>query len=143
MEPNEFRGLCAQHLDKWYIWGANGPETFDCSGLVQWMLATISLDPPGDQTANGLYRHFRDDRSIPVAPAASELGDLVFYGRPHRIGHVAIAWGGGEIFEAGGGGSETISVVIAQQQNAKVRIARLDRRSDVVAVLRPTGLPWR
>jgi cell wall-associated NlpC family hydrolase len=143
MNQDEFRALCEQHLGKCYIWGANGPGTFDCSGLVQWMLATIQLDPAGDQTANGLYRHFkRPKQSSNVAPSAAELGDLVFYGTPRRLGHIAIAWGEGRIFEAGGGGSETTSIEIAQQQNASVRIADMDRRPDLVAVLRPAALPW-
>jgi cell wall-associated NlpC family hydrolase len=143
MTEDEFRALGSQHLGKWYIFGADGPDTFDCSGLVQVMLATLSLDPRGDQSANGLYRHFRrPGRSAPIAPAAAVLGDLIFYGRRTRVGHCAIGWGNGDMFEAGGGGEETISIQIARRQNAKVRIARIDRRRDVVAVLRPTGLPW-
>lgn len=142
MTEEQFRELCEQHLGKWYIWGSNGPNTFDCSGLVQFMLAAIALDPPGDQTSNGLFRYFKR-RSIPVSPASAELGDLIFYGRRTRIGHVTIAWGNGQMFEAGGGGEETVSVEIAREQDAKVRIARMDRRPDLIAVLRPQGLPWR
>lgn len=142
MTKDEFRALCQTHLGKPYIWGADGPDRFDCSGLAQWMLAAINLDPPGDQTASGLYQHFKGQRSAPVSPDMADLGDLVFYGRPTRIGHIAIAWGGNDIFEAGGGGPQTISVAIARRQRAEVRIAKLDRRRDVVAVLRPKGLPW-
>jgi cell wall-associated NlpC family hydrolase len=143
MTDDEFRALCEKHLGKWYVYGKDGPDTFDCSGLVQVMLAALSLDPPRDQTADALYRHFRHPgRSTPVAPASAALGDLIFYGRSAEINHVAIAWGGGKMFEAGGGGRNTKSATIAQQQNAKVRIARIDRRPDLVAVLRPNGLPW-
>jgi len=141
MNKKEFIQLCKQHLGKPYIWGSDGPDSFDCSGLAQALIAQVGLDPPGDQTASGLYHHFmRPDQGMPVATA--DCGCLVFYGKPSRIGHVAICLNDKEMIEAGGGGPDTTTAKIAQQQGAEVRIRPLNRRDDIVAILRPNQLPW-
>jgi cell wall-associated NlpC family hydrolase len=42
-----------------YRWGGSNPITgFDCSGLVQEILKSVYMDPPGDQTAEALYQYF-------------------------------------------------------------------------------------
>lgn len=46
------------------------------------------------------------------------------------------------MIEAGGGNSDTTSIARARERGARVRIARIDRRRDKVAVLRPKRLPW-
>lgn len=142
MTLDEWRVLCEQELGKPYIWGADGPDAYDCSGFVQVALQHIQLDPPGDQTAAGLHRYFGQGRSTPVATSAIQPGDLLFFGSNENITHVAIAWGEGRMLEAGGGGRRTTTVVIAKQQGAQVRISRIDRRKDMADVLRPHGLPW-
>jgi lysozyme len=141
MQREEFTDYCRQHLGKPYIWGANGPESFDCSGLAQTLLARIGLDPPGDQTANDLFRYFSaPEKGRPVGTA--ECGCLVFYGKPSRVGHVAICFDDKDMIEAGGGGPETTTVEIARQEHAEVRIRPITRRSDIVAIIRPHNLPW-
>ena len=61
-----------------YRWGGDDPlEGFDCSGLVQELLASIGSDPPGDQTSQKLYDHF----SINGAYNSWGLGALAFYGK--------------------------------------------------------------
>ncbi|MFZ5451347.1 MAG: C40 family peptidase [Thermodesulfobacteriota bacterium] len=141
MQPEEFIECCKQHLGKPYIWGANGPDAFDCSGFVQVALARIGLDPPDDQTAQDLYRYFKDPgRGKPVA--IPKCGCLVFYGKPAKVGHVAICIDHESMIEAGGGGSETTSVEIAREQGAEVRIRPINRRSDIVSIIRPLNLPW-
>lgn len=142
MNRNQWRAACEQELGKPYIWGAEGPEAYDCSGFVQWALAHLNLDPPGDQTAAGLYRFFSHGRSSEVSPAQSNLGDLVFFGSDEAITHIGLAWGGEQMIEAGGGGRATTTVTIARQQNAEVRIKPIERRRDLVAILRPNALAW-
>ncbi len=138
-----FRQACEAELGKPYIWGAQGPDAYDCSGLVQVMLEKLNLDPPGDQTAEGLYRHFlRDTRSTAVDVSESDLGDIVFFGAEESVSHVALAWGEQDMFEAGGGGRKTTTVAEARKHKAEVRIKPISRRKDVVAVLRPTALVW-
>lgn len=138
-----FRKACEAELGKPYIWGAEGPDAYDCSGLAQTMLAKLNLDPPGDQTAEGLYRHFvRANRSTMASPADSQLGDLVFFGTVESISHIALAWGEAKMFEAGGGGRDTTTVERARALNAEVRIKPIARRNDLVAILRPNALEW-
>jgi lysozyme family protein len=142
MNRDQWRALCSRELGKPYLWGAEGPEAYDCSGFAQFALHHLNLDPPGDQTAAGLYRYFSRGRSTPVTAAESELGDLVFFGSDEGITHIGLAWDDQEMIEAGGGGRRTTSVTIARQQKAEVRIKPIAWRRDLVAILRPTALVW-
>ena len=80
-----------------YIWGANGPDAFDCSGLVQWSFAQAGVVMPrvaADQARTG--------PSVPVSRLAA--GDLLFYHTdptaPGYISHVAIYLGHGKMIQA-------------------------------------------
>ncbi len=78
-------------LGKPYVWGADGPDAFDCSGLTMyaWAAAGVSLPhSSADQINYGTQVSVND-----VQP-----GDLVFYYSP--IHHVAIYAGNGEIIHA-------------------------------------------
>ena len=72
-----------------YVWGATGPDRFDCSGLVQWSYAQAGV--PLHRTT---YDQIND--GVPVARADVRPGDLVF---PHT-GHVQMAIGGDLVVEA-------------------------------------------
>jgi cell wall-associated NlpC family hydrolase len=73
------------------VWGAAGPTTFDCSGLVQWAFAQVGISLPHYSGAQ-----FADGVQIPMSDL--EPGDLVFFSDPGE--HVAIYIGGGQIIEA-------------------------------------------
>ena len=54
-----------------YVWGARGPDRFDCSGLTQWAWAQAGVQLGSDtysQVAQG----------VPVAPFDVRAGDLIF-----------------------------------------------------------------
>ncbi|MEV0250480.1 C40 family peptidase [Nocardia sp. NPDC050712] len=73
-----------------YSAGANGPDSFDCSGLVQWSYDQAGVDVPRtsyDQLATG----------TPVEVEELEPGDLVSY---YDGGHSAIYAGDGEVIHA-------------------------------------------
>jgi cell wall-associated NlpC family hydrolase len=80
-----------------YVWGAAGPTSFDCSGLVQWSLAQAGVVMPrvaADQARTG-----------PVVPVSRlQPGDLLFYRTdptaPDYISHVAIYLGKGLMIQA-------------------------------------------
>lgn len=129
MTRDEWRRACEVELDKPYVWGGEGPDAYDCSGFVQF--GQVELDPPVVQTAAGLHRFFSKGRASEVGAADAELGDLVFFGKDD-VTHVALAWGGGDMLEAGGGGSRTTSIAIARRQGAKVRIRPIASRTDPV-----------
>ncbi len=80
-----------------YVWGAAGPSSFDCSGLVQWSFAQAGIVMPrvaADQALSG--------PAVPVSQL--EPGDLLFYHTdptaPQYISHVAIYLGNGWMIQA-------------------------------------------
>jgi cell wall-associated NlpC family hydrolase len=75
----------------WYQWGAAGPNTFDCSGLVMWAYAQVGVSLP--HYSGGQYA---DTTHIPMSDL--QPGDLVFPSDPGE--HVAMYVGNGEIVEA-------------------------------------------
>ncbi|MCG5218958.1 C40 family peptidase [Streptosporangium sp. KLBMP 9127] len=80
-----------QHFDKPYIWGANGPSAFDCSGLVYYALNQAGIEI-GDTTAAG-YQASGQPISGPPQP-----GDIVFFGDPPT--HCGIYVGDGKMINA-------------------------------------------
>ncbi|GGJ93353.1 hypothetical protein GCM10011583_25980 [Streptomyces camponoticapitis] len=78
-------------LGKPYVWGATGPDGFDCSGLTQaaWRAAGVSLP-------RTTYTQINAGRKI----ARSQLapGDLVFF--YSGISHVGLYVGGGQMIHA-------------------------------------------
>jgi cell wall-associated NlpC family hydrolase len=92
-----------------YVWGAAGPSSFDCSGLVQWSFAQAGIVMPrvaADQALSG--------PAVPVSQL--EPGDLLFYRTdptaPDYISHVAIYLGNGWMIQAPEPG-ENVEVVPA------------------------------
>jgi peptidoglycan DL-endopeptidase CwlO len=80
-----------------YVWGAAGPTSFDCSGLVQWSFAQAGIVMPrvaADQALTG--------PAVPVSQL--QPGDLLFYHTdptaPTYISHVAIYLGNGWMIQA-------------------------------------------
>ncbi|HEX6520808.1 MAG TPA: C40 family peptidase [Streptosporangiaceae bacterium] len=74
-----------------YVWGAAGPNQFDCSGLVVWSFAQVGISLPhytGDLWNSGVH----------VSRNDLEPGDLLFYFAD--ISHVAIYLGNGLQIEA-------------------------------------------
>lgn len=69
-----------------YVWGAEGPDAFDCSGLVRWAYLQIGISLPHQTEA--LY-HAADAR-LPVSEA--QPGDVLWVGYGDGFnGHVGIA----------------------------------------------------
>ncbi len=99
-------------LGRPYVWGATGPDQFDCSGLVKWSYAQAGVHL--DRTT---YQQIHD--GIPVPRAQVRPGDLVF---PHP-GHVQLAIGNNLVVEA-------------PYSGATVRISPLGAN---VAIRRPVG----
>ena len=80
-----------------YVWGAAGPTSFDCSGLVQWSFRQAGVVMPrvaADQARTG--------PAVPVKDL--QPGDLLFYHTdptaPDYISHVAIYFGNGRMIQA-------------------------------------------
>jgi cell wall-associated NlpC family hydrolase len=74
-----------------YVWGAAGPDAFDCSGLTMmaWAQAGVAL-PHSSSAQMGM--------GTPVSSSDLQPGDLVAYYSP--ISHVGLYIGGGQIVHA-------------------------------------------
>lgn len=83
VEPVE---LAADLIGRPYVWGAEGPDAFDCSGLMQYVFARIDIDLPRraiDQSRTGEA----------VGGRRLQRGDLVFFSDDTRrslVTHVGI-----------------------------------------------------
>ena len=62
-----------------YVWGAAGPSSFDCSGLVMWSYAQVGISLPHNSEA----QYAAADAVLPLSQA--EPGDVLY-----RNGHVGI-----------------------------------------------------
>jgi hypothetical protein len=75
-----------------YVWGAVGPNSFDCSGLVQWSFRQAGIAMP-----RVAAEQFLTGDHIPLADA--QPGDLLFWTYdptdPTYVDHVAIYLGNG------------------------------------------------
>ena len=74
-----------------YVWAAEGPSTFDCSGLTLWAWAAAGVSLPHSS-------RMQMSSGTPVSVSALAPGDLVFYGSP--VHHVALYAGGGQVIHA-------------------------------------------
>ena len=76
-----------------YVWGAAGPTTFDCSGLVMYALKhAYGIDfPHFSGSQYGMTQHINRDQA--------KMGDLVFWGN-HGDEHVGVYAGGNKYFSA-------------------------------------------
>ncbi|MHB1709936.1 MAG: C40 family peptidase [Acidimicrobiales bacterium] len=75
-----------------YVWGATGPNAFDCSGLVMWAYAQVGISLPHYSGAQ-----YAETTHIPFS--AIQPGDLMFWG-PGGDTHVAMYVGGGMMIQA-------------------------------------------
>ncbi|MEO3813376.1 NlpC/P60 family protein [Sphaerisporangium sp. B11E5] len=74
-----------------YVWGAEGPNSYDCSGLVMWAYQKVGISLPhytGDQWTAGTH----------VSREEMRPGDLVFF--YSDLHHVGIYIGGGMMVHA-------------------------------------------
>lgn len=142
MTKEDFKRVMLSFLHQPYRWGGDDPMAgFDCSGLVQELLAILNLDPVGDQTADALMKFFLNPALGKIVERDEyETGCLAFYGVDGRITHVAMMFDPWTILEAGGGGSKTLTLQDAINQNAYVRLRPVTRRKDLVCVIRPLDL---
>ena len=83
-----------------YVWGSEGPNSFDCSGLVYAAYKYAGLGWPNwDRLNSGLYYTYT--KQVPIAEM--QPGDLIFYsykGTQSTIHHMSIYAGNGMMWEA-------------------------------------------
>ncbi|MFJ8819265.1 C40 family peptidase [Amycolatopsis thermoflava] len=110
---NVVRFALAQ-LGKPYVWGAEGPGSYDCSGLVLAAFRSVGLTVPRTSAAQAGV-------GVPVPRDQVRPGDLVFYYQP--VSHVAVAIDGSR-------------AVHASRPGEPVRIAEIDAIGPVTGIHR-------
>ena len=84
-------GLARGKLGDPYVWGAAGPNAFDCSGLIVWAYKQLGVSLPHSSATLSTM-------GTPVSKAALQPGDLVFFYSP--VSHVGIYAGNGMVLNA-------------------------------------------
>ncbi len=115
-------GFALAQVGKPYVWGAVGPNSYDCSGLTSTAYGHADVAIPrtaAEQWWAGSH----------VSMSQLQPGDLVFYAfntsNPSTIHHVGMYIGKGEMVEA-------------PHTGADVRVASIGR-ADYIGATRPTG----
>lgn len=88
--------LLKEQVGKPYVWGANGPDSFDCSGLTKYIYKeALGIDIPRVS-----YDQAKFGKS--VSKDDLQVGDLVFFDTMNkgRVSHVGIYIGNNEFIHA-------------------------------------------
>lgn len=97
--------LAKQQVGKPYAWGANGPDSFDCSSLVQYVFKNAAgMNLPRttyDQVKVGQTVYQKSQANgQPVSANNLQVGDLLFWGSESSPYHVAIYIGNNQYVNA-------------------------------------------
>jgi cell wall-associated NlpC family hydrolase len=107
-------------IGKPYEWGAAGPNTYDCSGLVMWAYGNVGVHLDH-------WTGFQWNEGAHVSTSQLQPGDLLFFAYntsdPSTIHHVGMYIGNGQMVEA-------------PYTGANVRISS-SGRSDYIGAVRP------
>jgi len=79
-----------------YVWGADGPDAFDCSGLTMFSYAAAGVSLPHSS-------RMQSTMGVPVSRSELQPGDLIFAYNP--VSHVGIYVGDGMMIHAYSSGS--------------------------------------
>lgn len=88
--------LAKAQVGKAYVWGATGPSSFDCSGLVQW----VYKNAVGKTVSRTTYTQVYEGVNVTVSTSSLQPGDLLFWGNAAAPYHVAIYVGNGQYVSA-------------------------------------------
>jgi cell wall-associated NlpC family hydrolase len=79
-----------------YVWGAGGPDAFDCSGLTQYAYSAAGVSLPHSSKS-------QSQMGAPVSRGELQPGDLVFFYSP--VSHVGMYIGNGQMVHASTSGT--------------------------------------
>ncbi len=82
-------------VGKPYVWGAAGPDSFDCSGLIYYSFNTSGVKSLSRLTAQGYY-----DKCTKISAENRKPGDLVFWANGSKVYHVGVYIGNGMMINA-------------------------------------------
>jgi len=100
-------------LGKPYVWGATGPNCFDCSGFTQKVYKSVGINLP---------RVSRSQSKVGKLVRFNELqkGDMVFFDTEHKfrgkVNHVGIYIGDGKFIHASSGNHKVVITSFAKKR---------------------------
>lgn len=80
-------------IGKPYVYGAAGPDSYDCSGLTQVAYATVGVDLPRTSQE-------QSNVGTPVSVSNVQAGDIIFWGGQGSAYHVGVYIGDGQYLDA-------------------------------------------
>jgi len=83
-------------IGKPYVWGAEGPKSFDCSGFTKYVYNAFGVNLPH-------YTGAQIGEGSSVARDNLKQGDLIFFNTDGPVSHVGIYVGDGEFIHASSG----------------------------------------
>jgi hypothetical protein len=87
--------LAAGLIGRPYVWGAEGPRSFDCSGLTQYVYQQVGVDLP--------RQAIQQSKTGDAAGRRLQRGDLLFFSTDTRrslVTHVGLYEGNGVMIDA-------------------------------------------
>lgn len=85
--------LAKAAVGKAYVWGSNGPDAFDCSGLAQYVYSKA-----GKEISRTTYSQVKQGKQVSMQNL--KPGDLLFWGSASAPYHVAIYVGNNQFVHA-------------------------------------------
>ncbi|MDM7512263.1 C40 family peptidase [Lactobacillus delbrueckii] len=93
---NKVVKLAKKQVGKRYVYGATGPNAFDCSGLTSYVYSHAI----GKYISRTTYSQVYQGKAVKVSTASLKKGDLLFWGSKSSPYHVGIYVGGGQYVHA-------------------------------------------
>jgi murein DD-endopeptidase len=116
---SQIASAALNQLGRPYQYGGNGPDTFDCSGLVRFAHGSMGVLTP--RTTAEQWRASR-----PVEPQDLSPGDLLFFTIGAKVSHVGIYAGDGRFVHAPQTGRPVETRALADPFY-KARLAKIGR----------------
>lgn len=105
-------------LGKPYIWAAEGPSSFDCSGYTSYIYRKFGYELPH-------YTGYQVEMGEEVPKDKLKTGDLIFFNTTGANSHVGIYMGNGNFIHASSGkGSVTVSSLSNSYYSSRFSEAR-------------------
>ena len=95
-QRNKVVSLAKKQVGKRYVYGATGPNAFDCSGLTSYVYSRAI----GKYLSQTTYSQVYQGKTVRVSTAKLKKGDLLFWGSKSSPYHVGIYVGGGQYVHA-------------------------------------------
>jgi cell wall-associated NlpC family hydrolase len=92
-EGSNVAAYAKKYVGKDYIWGAAGPNAFDCSGFTMYIYSKFGVSMPHNSRSQYSY-------GSAVGKGGLSPGDILFFNTYSSISHVGIYVGGGSFVHA-------------------------------------------